>query len=149
MSPEKQIRSQIETRILAKCPQIAAKDLVSFFENRSFDVSGAAVDEDLTYAGRVVGEVRVLITTSTKTDLDLFKVFFDWLRLPNVEIDLGNNCKLIAEVRLDRSVCDLEKDHYKQENLYFEVKYHVAQLNEPYEITDTDIQEMDWDGRVL
>ena len=141
MSPEKQIRSQIEARIIEKCPQIQANDILSFFESRTPDVSGAGLEEEHTLAGMMKCEVRVLITTATKTDLDLSAVFFDWLRLPVIKVETWPEEFQTVEVKLARCACDLEKDHFKQENLWFEVIYPVFENGEPEEVPETVIDE--------
>jgi len=144
LSPEKQIRSQIEARILAECPQVGENDIVSFFESRTPDYSGAGEEEESTFAGMMRCEVRVLITTDTKTDLDLSQVFFDWMRLPEIRIETRPEIFKPVDIRLARCQCDLEKDHFKQENFWFNVVYPVYETGgeEPereYVVDDGDI----------
>lgn len=141
MSPEKQIRSQIEARIREKCPQIAPNDIVSFFENRTPDVSGAGLEEEHTLAGMMKCEVRVLISIGTKTDLDLSHVFFDWMRLPGITVEDWPEEFQKVDAKFLRSAGGTEGDHLKMENLWFEVTYPVFENGEPEEVPETVIDE--------
>ena len=130
MSIEKQIRQLIEGKIREKCSQIGENDIVSFFESRTPDSSGAGEEEESTFAGMMKCEVRVLITTDTKTDLDLSQVFFYWMRLPKIKIETKPKIFEAVDIRLSRCQGDLEKDHFKQENLWFDVVYPVYETGD-------------------
>lgn len=149
MSPEKQIRSQIEARIREKCRQIAPDDIVSFFESRNPDVSGAGLEEEHTLAGMMKCEVRVLISIDTKTDLDLSHVFFDWMRLPVITVEDWPEEFQTVEVKFLRSAGGAEGDHLKKENLWFEVTYPVFENGEPEEEREYVVDDGDIDNSFI
>ena len=131
---QKPIRTALEDKILAVMPGLVRENILTVFVESSFDHSSAGEEENLKILATCKATLRASLTFDDG-DCDLTPLFTDFLDNSFLTVTVDEVDRHI-ELEKMRHKSEGPKDHYRQENIYWDIEYYITkQLEPPDEIT--------------